>query len=59
MCCNPWGCKESDMTEQLNNNSFEQPVPLSQTFFPPRGRPCTPLNSPFHSHPPPNFSLIQ
>ena len=17
-CCNPWGCKESDMTEQLN-----------------------------------------
>ena len=20
-CCSPWGCKESDMTEQLNNNS--------------------------------------
>ena len=19
MCCSPWGCKESDMTEQLNN----------------------------------------
>ena len=19
-CCSPWGCKESDMTEQLNNN---------------------------------------
>ena len=19
-CCNPWGCKESDTTEQLNNN---------------------------------------
>ena len=19
-CCGPWGCKESDMTEQLNNN---------------------------------------
>ena len=19
-CCNPWGCKELDMTEQLNNN---------------------------------------
>ena len=18
-CCRPWGCKESDMTEQLNN----------------------------------------
>ena len=20
-CCRPWGCKESDMTEQLDNNS--------------------------------------
>ena len=20
-CCSPWGCKESDMTEQLKNNS--------------------------------------
>ena len=20
-CCSPWGCKESDMTEQLNNNN--------------------------------------
>ena len=20
-CCSPWGCKESDMTGQLNNNS--------------------------------------
>ena len=19
-CCSPWGCKESDMTEQLNSN---------------------------------------
>jgi len=19
-CCSPWGCKESDMTERLNNN---------------------------------------
>ena len=19
-CCSPWGCKELDMTEQLNNN---------------------------------------
>ena len=27
VCCNPWGCKESDMTEQLNNKnlSFQQP----------------------------------
>ena len=21
VCCCPWGCKESDMTEQLNNNN--------------------------------------
>ena len=21
-CCNPWGCKESDVTEQLNNSSI-------------------------------------
>ena len=21
-CCSPWGCKESDMTEQLNSNSL-------------------------------------
>ena len=21
VCCNPWGCKESDMTERLNNNN--------------------------------------
>ena len=20
-CCSPWGCKKSDTTEQLNNNS--------------------------------------
>ena len=20
VCCSPWGCKDSDMTEQLNNN---------------------------------------
>ena len=20
VCCSPWGCKESDTTEQLNNN---------------------------------------
>ena len=22
VCCSPWGCKESDMTEQLNNSNF-------------------------------------
>ena len=21
VCCSPWGCKESDMTQQLNNNN--------------------------------------
>ena len=21
VCCSPWGCKESDTTDQLNNNS--------------------------------------
>ena len=23
-CYSPWGCKESDMTEQLSNNNNEQ-----------------------------------
>ena len=23
-CYNPWGCKESDTTERLNNNSEER-----------------------------------
>ena len=22
MCCSPWGCKESNMTDQLNNNEL-------------------------------------
>ena len=22
-CCSSWGCKESDMTEQLNNNNMK------------------------------------
>ena len=26
VCCSPWGCKESDMTEQLNNNKPSQRV---------------------------------
>ena len=24
LCCSPWGCKESDTTEQLNNNKVIQ-----------------------------------
>ena len=23
VCCSPWGCEESDMSEQLNNNKGE------------------------------------
>ena len=23
VCCHPWGCKESDTTEQLNNNTWK------------------------------------
>ena len=22
VCCSPWGCKESDMTEQLNHSTL-------------------------------------
>ena len=22
VCCSPWGCKESDMTEQLNGTEY-------------------------------------
>ena len=28
MCCSPWDCKESDMTEQLNN--VPEDFPLSK-----------------------------
>ena len=26
VCCCPWGPKESDMTEQLNNDDITQPI---------------------------------
>ena len=26
VCCSPWGCKESDLTEHLKNNSFKRPA---------------------------------
>ena len=26
VCCSPWGCKESDMTEQLNNTFLSTPI---------------------------------
>ena len=31
VCCNPWGHKESDMTEQLNSNSNIQIDPCTET----------------------------
>ena len=31
VCCSPWGCKESDMTELLNNNQ-KQPFNMEQKF---------------------------
>ena len=27
-CCSPWSCKESDTTEQLNNNKHDPSIPL-------------------------------
>ena len=27
VCCSPWGCKESNMTEQLNNNVSQMNKP--------------------------------
>ena len=34
-CCSPWGCKESDTTEQLNNNRFHiQNMYRIQTLLP-------------------------
>ena len=29
-CCSPWGCRESDMTEQLKNNSDIANIPRGQ-----------------------------
>ena len=27
LCCSPWGCKESDTTEQLNHNKIKETDP--------------------------------
>ena len=32
LCCSPWGCKESDLTEQLNNNSDQCEMILHCSF---------------------------
>ena len=31
-CCSPWDCKESDMTEQLNNNNMPFYINLHINF---------------------------
>ena len=32
-CCSPWGCKESDMTEWLNNNNNERKISMNLSEF--------------------------
>ena len=32
-CCSPWDCKESDMTEQLNNSNDILPLPKNFISF--------------------------
>ena len=33
-CCSPWGCKESDTAEQLNNNNkYMYPLPLASALI--------------------------
>ena len=50
-CCSPWGPKESDMTERLNNNSNQGP---SQGSFPKLILPATLFHK--HNHPENNSS---
>ena len=33
-CCSPWGHKESDTTEQLNNSKIHLHVYMPQHFYP-------------------------
>ena len=33
MSCSPWGCKESDMTKQLNNNNVKQNCVLQKDRY--------------------------
>ena len=32
-CCSPWGCQESDMTWQLNNNNVYEGLFLGSQFY--------------------------
>ena len=34
VCYSPWGCKESDMTEQLNNRLIVQVIPACDSCNP-------------------------
>ena len=36
-CCSPWGNKELNMTEQLNNNNMLHDITETTTVVPPRG----------------------
>ena len=33
VCCSPWGCEESDMTEQLNNNKITWTLHGIRTYW--------------------------
>ena len=32
-CCSPWGCKESDMTERLNNKKVATELSIFNTLL--------------------------
>ena len=38
VCCSPWGCKELDTTERLNNNSSHKPEEARNKFSPTTSR---------------------
>ena len=33
VCCSPWGRKESDMTEWLNNNNMKEMLKIKQIIY--------------------------
>ena len=40
VCCSPWGSKELDMTEQMNNNRSHRQE-LTERKFEPKQSPCS------------------
>ena len=46
VCCSPWGCKESDTTERLNNNNLYEEVQSVQFSSVTQSCPtlCDPMN---------------